>query len=560
MLNKFTFNKTHKIILASVVSLLLLVMGFVSWAGGKAVEFIKDKAKTQSFLQGELKVGDVGASLSGEVWLSDIIWTDPKGNVVAKIPRVNISVRLSDVLGAKLDAGSVEKIILERPELNLTYNEKDGLNVVKLVNLKDDDEKDKEKTSKDKKTLFRGNFEIEKGTLSFVSGKNNLKFESFDSKINYKDFPIITGTLQAKENNADFVGNLKIDHTGDNAVIELNVDGRSISLKSFFDAIPVESSLKVHEGTITSLSTNFIVKEKEKLQIIAKGSFTGVKAEYSDIGVTASDFKGDFSGTQDKIVLSKTSGNVNGQPISVEGDIDISKEPYKPMLHVKSDGFKPGAIIPDFEMIESIAFNSTIEGTVEKPKFVGSFSTDLIKTEQLNLTNVQGNFVCDDGIALLDNVSGNMYGGSIKANGNIKLKDKGFTFNVNGSGIDSRSMTDTNLNGPLGFNAIIIGAGTTAGINATGDFIIRNGDFNGIPFKSLEGYFQKRGGVMTFSDVVLNTLAGSVKTTASVSTNGKIVFKDIDASQISKKTLEENIKSEVQKEADKINKALKKIF
>lgn len=562
---KFNFGKTQKIILAVLVALVVLGGAFISWAGSKAADYIKEQVAKQEFLKGELKISDVGASLNGDVWISNITWHDPEGKLVAQVPRLNVSVRLNDIFGDGLGANSVEMITLMNPELYLTYSEKDGLNVANLVNVvpEEDEKGKKEKPEKiDTKKLFRGIFAIESGLLQIESGKNKLVYESLNTKLSYKDLPKVVGTLQAKQNKADFVGNLEINYTEKGEQIKLSAEGRSILLTDFFDMIPVESNLKIVGGSIPILKLSVEIDEDKPLKMQASGNFADFAAQTE--GIKIATLNGSFNANQDEVVFTDITGTLNEQPVQVNGKVIIKDDPYKLDLHVQSTSFKLSALSPGMSINDPFAFNADITGTPEKPKAKGNFSAAAINTDQMQIVNASGKFSYDDGVVKLDDTSGGVYGGSVSANGNMKLADQSFAFNLRGNGINSTAMTDTNIRGPLSFSAYATGAGDPGAAAVDGNFVIGKGDFNGIPFNSLTGNFSKRGSIMSFSNVVVNTFAGSIATKATIQSDGKVRIESIDVSKISeeqaKESVKEKVKDEIEKGKDKISDALKKIF
>ncbi len=553
----FTLNRTHKMIGAVLAGVLVLALIGINWAGGKAANFVKEKAAQQTFLKGKLSIGDVGASFSGAVWAKDIVWNDPSGKLVAKIPRINISVRMSDILSASLGAQSIETIILEQPELHLAYDEKTGLNVMNLVNI---DEKAKDKKEEAKKPpAFRGVIEIEKGFLEIVSGKNVLKYEGLDSKISYKEYPKVTGTMQAKQNKADFAGKLELLYdaaAGDK--LKLEVEGRSIALKDFFQMIPVKSNLKLSEGSIPVLKAKAELIGQKPLQMQAEGNFEGIKADTD--GISIAGVKGNFKGSQDEVELSGLTGTLNGQAVKVDGKVNISKDPYVLNLNVSSDSFSPEALSPGLGIKDPLSFKANIAGTPDNPLAKGNFNMPKLRTDQMEIVDASGDFNYAGGVVHLTNARAGVYGGIVTAVGTVKMADKSFVFDLHGSGINSTAMTETKIHGPLSFNAHATGVGDPNAAAANGSFNIGKGDFAGIPFNLMKGNFSKLGSNMSFSNIEVHTLAGVAKTNATIGADGKVRFDMIDVSDLSKKNVLENAAEGIEKERKKVIDGIKKIF
>ncbi|MDR2006881.1 MAG: AsmA family protein [Acidaminococcales bacterium] len=556
-IKNFNFSGKHKIISVAVIAAFLLLFGFVSWAGGKAAVFIKEQAAKQDFLEGTVSIGDVRAAFSGDVWLSDIVWKDPDGKLVANIPSLNISVRLRDILSTSFGVGSIQTITLERPELYLSYDPKGGLNVLRLIKVKENQSKSAawQPAGKPGEAVgFRGTLEIARGLLEIVSGESRLRYENLESKLSYASFPKTAGVMQAKQNKADLAGKFEINHDPAGNKIDLQIEGRSLALRDFFEMIPVKSNVKILEGNIDTLQATITARGDEPLKMRAQGDFSNIKGEAASIALDS--FKGAFSGSQEEIVFTNVSGRLNGQPVGINGKVVIKSEPYKLDVKIASDAFRIDALSPGMGINAPLAFNADITGAPDAPQAKGSFSVASLKTEQLELINGRGNFRYDKGVLNIYDASAGAYGGIVNANGAVKLDEKSFAFNLKGSGLNSTAMTETKIQGPLSFNARATGAGDPSAAAAAGSFAIGKGDFNGIPFNSLTGDFNKKGDEMFFSNITIDTLAGVAHTNASVSTGGKIKFDNIDVNTIKKQTVEDKIKSRT----GKITDAIKKIF
>ena len=560
---KFSVGHKQKIVLAVLVAFVFALGAFISWAGSQAASYIKEAVAEQKFVKGELKISDVGASLNGDVWISNIVWHDPSGKIVAKIPRLDISMNLSDVFGGGLSIGSVKEITIKNPELYLTYSAKDGLNISNFVNVVADEEEKETTKKQDSNKLYRGIFSIESGLLQIESGKNKLVYESFNAKLSYNNLPKVTGTVQAKQNKADFAGKIEMDYgEKGKANITLWLDGKNVLLADFFEMMPVESNFKILSGSIPTFKIMAKLNDGLPVQAQASGNFTELAAQADGIKVAA--LKGGFNATENEIVFTDVTGTLNEQALQLNGKVGIKSEPYKLDLHAQSTSFKLNALSSGMAINDPFAFNADIAGTLKSPHVKGNFSAAAINTDQMQITNANGKFSYVDGIVKLTDTVGGVHGGSVSANGNIRLADQKFAFDLRGNGINSTAMTATKISGPLAFTAHATGAGDPAAAAVDGNFAIGKGDFNGIPFNSLTGNFSKRGELMSFSNVIVNTLAGSATTNATIRSDGKVVFENIDVSKLSKdnvkESAQEKVKKEIEKGGGKISDALKKIF
>jgi hypothetical protein len=546
-------NKLPLRLALAAVFLGVALFMLLHWAGGQAAQFIKGKIAAQDFLAGSVRVNEVYASFSGDVLMSDIVWTDPYGALVARIPQLVLSVRLRDLIGEGLDTASVETIMLVEPQLYLTYEERRGLNVLHLLKIKEREEKTGGAAAD---RPFRGSLEIEKGLLSVKAGDAAFDLDNLDAKLTWQGFPQVAGAMRGKRNKADFTGQLTADYSGEFPRLTLILEGRSIAVDDLWPPQSSQAGVRLSAGVLDELRVEARMADGRPAHIEAKGRFSAIGGQAE--GLSFDQFQGAFAADAAGLAVTGAQGRVNGQQITAEGRLDLTEEPYRLAFKVKSDGFALNALSPGLTITDPLVFEAAVTGNLTEPAARGNFSAARIKTDQLELFDGRGDFFYENDLLRLSNARAVVYEGTAAAEGTVRLSDKTFNFFVRGSRLSSAALTETELRGPLSFEARV--SGTAEAARAAGNFAVDRGDFNGLPFTLLTGNFVKQGEDMSFSNITINTLAGTVHTDAMATSGGKIKFGEVDITAASKEPAQKNVREELEKNAGKLADKLKKLF
>ena len=124
-----------KKIFIGFVALVLVAFVLLFQFGGRAAEELTKKLLAeQTALQGTLKSEEIQANWSGDVIFKNVVWVGPDGKTIAEIPLATVSVNL---FGALLKGGtgaSVGDVVIDKPSFFVSYNKKDGLNIVNYIN------------------------------------------------------------------------------------------------------------------------------------------------------------------------------------------------------------------------------------------------------------------------------------------------------------------------------------------------------------------------------------------------------------------------------------------
>jgi hypothetical protein len=177
------FSRKKKIMAGACLGIVIVLAGFILYGGMRARGLVKEYIAAE-FLAGDFDFGEVSGVFGGDVVIKDILWKDPDGNPVVKIPRVKAYIHLRDIIFADFGINSLRRVTLTNPEVYLKYDEINGLNIFQLLKISADNtgggEKKPEQTAAEAKPTvkkYKVTLEIEDGFTLINNQKMDINGE-----------------------------------------------------------------------------------------------------------------------------------------------------------------------------------------------------------------------------------------------------------------------------------------------------------------------------------------------------------------------------------------------
>ena len=527
-------QRKHKIAGGVIAVLIILGTLAVHVAGNKAAGFVNEMADRQTVLQGKLQIGHFSASVSGNVVFENVVWTAPDGKKLAEVPEMNVSANLFDILKGSFGINSINSISIEKPQFAVNYTDKDGLDIINYINFSDKDD--------ETPTEFRGMVEITDGALALDMNGQKLDFSNVEMQANLKEFPDIKFTLQGKNGDADLIGS--IDKVYDDVTIGAEV--KNLQITELMKVLPSFGELSITGGVINGAKLAAGMHDAQ-WNLNLDGSLSGVAGKA--LGYNITDGGGSFAIDNNAASFTAVKGKVEGQDVNMDGKILFQKQGMPTYdLNVAAPSFRVDAVSPGLGITDSVNINGKVTGPIDAPVINGSFTMDKLEVAPLVATGINGNYNYTNGLVTLSNTYANVYSGTLGVSGTVEAATKNFALHLSGSGMDSTAVTETQISGPLSFEADASGTGSADSAVAGGTFVIAPGNFAGVPFNSLSGNFSRANGQMTFSGITIGTPLGSFTSNAVMNSNGKITFDKMSESSFSAPTKEEvreNVRQQV---------------
>lgn len=539
-------QRKHKIAGGVIAVLIILGTLAVHVAGNKAAGFVNEMADRQTVLQGKLQIGHFSASVSGNVVFENVVWTAPDGKKLAEVPEMNVSANLFDILKGSFGINSINSISIEKPQFAVNYTDKDGLDIINYINFSDKDD--------ETPTEFRGMVEITDGALALDMNGQKLDFSNVEMQANLKEFPDIKFTLQGKNGDADLIGS--IDKVYDDVTIGAEV--KNLQITELMKVLPSFGELSITGGVINGAKLAAGLHDAQ-WNLNLDGSLSGVAGKA--LGYNITDGGGSFAIDNNAASFTAVKGKVEGQDVNMDGKILFQKQGMPTYdLNVAAPSFRVDAVSPGLGITDSVNINGKVTGPIDAPVINGSFTMDKLEVAPLVATGINGNYNYTNGLVTLSNTYANVYSGTLGVSGTVEAATKNFALHLSGSGMDSTAVTETQISGPLSFEADASGTGSADSAVAGGMFVIAPGNFAGVPFNSLSGNFSRANGQMTFSGITIGTPLGSFTSNAVMNSNGKITFDKMSESSFTAPTKEEVRENVRQQVGGAVKQGLGKLF
>lgn len=539
-------QRKHKIAGGVIAVLIILGTLAVHVAGNKAAGFVNEMADRQTVLQGKLQIGHFSASVSGNVVFENVVWTAPDGKKLAEVPEMNVSANLFDILKGSFGINSINSISIEKPQFAVNYTDKDGLDIINYINFSDKDD--------ETPTEFRGMVEITDGALALDMNGQKLDFSNVEMQANLKEFPDIKFTLQGKNGDADLIGS--IDKVYDDVTIGAEV--KNLQITELMKVLPSFGELSITGGVINGAKLAAGLHDAQ-WNLNLEGSLSGVAGKA--LGYNITDGGGSFAIDNNAASFTAVKGKVEGQDVNMDGKILFQKQGMPTYdLNVAAPSFRVDAVSPGLGITDSVNINGKVTGPIDAPVINGSFTMDKLEVAPLVATGINGNYNYTNGLVTLSNTYANVYSGTLGVSGTVEAATKNFALHLSGSGMDSTAVTETQISGPLSFEADASGTGSADSAVAGGTFVIAPGNFAGVPFNSLSGNFSRANGQMTFSGITIGTPLGSFTSNAVMNSNGKITFDKMSEAAFNVPTKEEVRENVRQQVGGAVKQGLGKLF
>ncbi len=197
---------------------------------------------------------------------------------------------------------------------------------------------------------------------------------------------------------------------------------------------------------------------------------------------------------------------------------------------------------------DPMTITGEMKGPLANPTIDGAVSMDELNLPGLNFVHINGNYQYANGLITLENVTGGIYGGSIKAYGLYHFDNRHYNIDAHGTDLMAAAAArDNTINCRVELDIKFRNKGKEKGSLTYGSFKSGNGTYMLIPFKSISGKFSDQNKELRFVDVIIETELGDIESNAFKIVDGKLqmgelIFVDKDGDKIDLKKLGRDIK------------------
>ena len=147
------FLKQHKISIAGAVALvivsILIILGLLQFARRGAAFIFNREMEKQTMLRGTITVESLMAHINGEVDFENLVWKEPDGDLILKIPEGSFQVHLLDVITRSFKATSIQQLTLKNAVIAVRFNENMQVDFLDQKDIAVPQSKEKQDTKQD---------------------------------------------------------------------------------------------------------------------------------------------------------------------------------------------------------------------------------------------------------------------------------------------------------------------------------------------------------------------------------------------------------------------------
>jgi hypothetical protein len=486
------FLKRNKISIAAAVALvivsILVILGLLQFARRGAAYIFNREMEKQTMLRGTITVESLMAHTNGEVDFENLVWKEPDGDLILKIPEGSFQVHLLDVITRRFKATSIQQLTLKNAVIAVRFNENMQVDFLDQKDVAAPQFKGKPETKQD--TEKKINQDKEQKTEQNTEQEREQKTTQ-EAKQDTKQDPEQDAGPEWIEDH---------DYVYDDDGINFDLGARRLRTVIVFDDCRLEARYRKRHYVLNNVNM--------KLGLDTTGM--------SHIDLSTGKFGGTMQGGGMSIY-----GIINFKPAVPELNIDVSLRDVDP----SSLGF--GMNVHDHMTVVA-----KMEGPAVGPRGRGTVKMKELHIPALNFTDVIGDVNYANGLFRFTDVNAKVYGGTLKARGDYNIDTRTYHIYGKGSQLQSmRALNDLSFSCLVDLNLMVQCNGNPRNILAYGDFKSGKGHYSFVPFNSLEGRFTNRFKELFIYDAVIDTPFGRVSTDAfSIINNklhlGKIILTD----------------------------------
>ena len=224
----------------------------------------------------------------------------------------------------------------------------------------------------------------------------------------------------------------------------------------------------------------------------------------------------------------KFGGTAIGDSVKIYGDIDMKSDEHTIAMNVSFYGVDPASLGLGNNIHDKLTLTAEAGGPVASPKAEGKITMEQLHIPALSFSHLDGHVFYHHGKMKFTDVTGRVYGGTVKASGNYDIDTRAYNIHLAGKKLDSRyPAKDAAIFCYVDLEGDIRCDGNPKEIISEGTFTSGSGHYKLIPFKKIQGAFHNRGKELDFYDVSIETALGTFSTDAFHIRNGKLQLGDI---------------------------------
>jgi len=325
-------EKIHKVlnirVFLAMLSLIAFIFGSFVYFGQRAkrnaIGIFNSYMASQKIMEGKIEVGDLDPHLDGTVNFENLIWRNLKDEPLLKVAKGTIRVSPLDIILKKAGARSINKVVLDRAEFILHFNENNKADIV----------------SKER---------VEQGKIDVAVKPKDTSNIQIQKQIGRKHLVIINSTITIIDRNRIYaLNNVDGDCVYDNGLLNLklktgkfggSLEGDGLEMEGQVNTLPGKDNLdinyKLHNVVPSSLGIGNIhnnVSLDGKAKGTIKNTIIDGNIYFPSLDLPKMHFtnvSGKYHYDDNVIYVMDVTANIFGGRVDVFGDYNFKSRAHK---------------------------------------------------------------------------------------------------------------------------------------------------------------------------------------------------------------------------------------
>ena len=426
-----------------------------------------------NYINGKVNIGQISISPDLTIRAGDISIANNKGDEIATVPSLNISVNPLQGITAQSALGAVSSITVNNPVLKLKMDKQDKWNFTGLI-----------KPSKEKSTAFKGKVYINNGNLLIDTPYGNWE-AGLTGKVDAADDPEYNFNSDLLLNNETISASGRINTDLEGLI---NVKTNGLKLDSFAALLAHYLPVEDIGGSIANVDLSW--ENKGDVNMSGSGKFVGTRGRVVsngyDVPVTL-DGTVYFKGMD--VQADNLKALVNGQDCRIKGGLNLtdSKNPKAEELTITLNKFNLHEAEASLPVDGALNGRVVVNGTKDDYALAGELQADTLTVQGYTLANVKLPLATNAGKLILQGAQADFGGGQVYAIGEYDMQSKDAAVGLDAENVDLTEVVGDQI-GHVSVNGSMMMTGNVSEdhlkLSSAGDFMTIT--WNNMVFHNLE--------------------------------------------------------------------------
>ncbi len=440
------------------------------------------------FLSGHLSAERMDLSLSGSTLIHKLGVYDKNNKPVASANMITVDLNILDVLRGDFDLAKIKSVSVEGLQLHLERDPNGRWNVEDLLRPE----------TEAPRSAFRGRVLLNQATAFILTSDQQNRFDKITGDLDFATFPEIKADL------GGFLGESTLSIKGtwsDSKTLDLRIHVDEMDTAQLPASMTTLGKADFLGGKISDF-TIALGREKEDVSIGVSGVLSNCAINIAGVKVT--EVQGRAKYDKQLLRLDDVTMVYANQPLSVDGQVDLSAAQPRLNLKVSSSSFDLSSVAKTSPVHGKITFAAVVEGTPLALVVRGDYKIPVGTVDSVEFTDAAGNFAYQADVLNIYQTSLSSMGGKLEVSGNWNRKTGDSVQKISGANIDAAKLANGSIQGTVDIVAEVIGK-EGQDLLIRGSFTSPSVTLSGRKFEKISGAFEKQGKNMELSKLTLIT-------------------------------------------------------